>query len=268
MPKRPGQTGRDGRRMTLAHHLRELRNRLGWIALGVIGGGVVGWFLTPMAWASLRDPVVSSGEHDERFATIAFTSVTSAFDLNLRIALTIGIIVSSPVWMYHILAFVVPALKRREKGYIFGFLGAAVPLFIVGCAAGWIVLPHIVELMTGFASSQDATVLTASDYLDFVLKLVLAVGIAFVLPVILVLLNAAQILRGRAILGAWRIAILLICVFTALATPAADVMSMFLLAIPMTALYFAAVGIAILNDRRHDRKMAELIDVDTTPIGV
>lgn len=253
--------------MTIAHHLRELRNRLGWIALGVLAGGIVGWFLTPYAWASLRDPVIESGAADDRFATLAFTSVTSAFDLNIRIALTLGIILSSPWWMYHVLAYLAPALKRREKGYVFGFLGAAVPLFIIGCAAGWIVLPHIVALMTGFAATEDATVLTASDYLDFVLKLVLAVGVAFVLPVILVLLNTAQILRGKTILGAWRMAILLICVFTALATPAADVLSMLLLALPMTALYFAAVGIAILNDRRHDRKVALLSDDLRTPIG-
>ena len=80
------------------------------------------------------------------------------------------------------------------------------------------------------------------------LKLVLAVGVAFVMPVFIVLLNFIGILSAKAILKGWRVAILLICLFTAFATPAADVFSMFLLAIPMLALYFLAVGIAFWHD--------------------
>lgn len=250
--------------MSIAGHLRELRNRLAWIGGGILVGTIVGWFLTPLAWGSLRAPVLTSGEMSDRYATIAFTSVTSAFELNLKIALTIGVILSSPVWLYSVLAFIAPGLKKREKRFVLGFLFAAVPLFVAGCVSGWIVLPHIVELLTGFASSEDSTVLTASDYLDFVLKLVLAVGVAFVLPVFLVLLNFAGLVRGRTILQSWRVAILLIFVFTALATPAADVMSMFLLAVPMTGLYFMAVAVAMLNDRRRDRRDAALLDTPLT----
>jgi sec-independent protein translocase protein TatC len=253
--------------MSIAQHLVEIRNRLAWIAGSIIAGSVVGWFVTPMAWNALREPVITSAAASERYATIAFTSVTSAFELNMRIAVTLGVILSSPVWLYQVLAFVAPGLKRREKRFVFGFLLASVPLFVAGCAAGWVVMPHIVAMMTGFASSQDSTVLTASDYLDFVLKLVLAVGIAFVLPVFLVVLNFAQILRGRTILNAWRVAIILICVFTAIATPAADVLSMFILAAPMVVLYFTAVGVALLNDRRHDKREAELLSTPPTSIG-
>ena len=97
--------------------------------------------------------------------------------------------ISSPIWLYQIFAFLVPGLTRSEKRYTFGFFFTAVPLFLAGCFAGWFVLPHIVELMTSFVPQQDASYFDAKYYLDFVLKLVLAIGIAFVLPVFLVLLN-------------------------------------------------------------------------------
>jgi sec-independent protein translocase protein TatC len=93
-------------------------------------------------------------------------------------------------------------------------------------------------------------------YLDFVLKLVLVVGVAFELPVFLVLLNFIGVVSARGILRSWRWALLAIVIFTAIATPAADIASMFLLAVPMALLYFAAVGVAEIHDRRAARRLA------------
>jgi sec-independent protein translocase protein TatC len=83
-----------------------------------------------------------------------------------------------------------------------------------------------------------------------VLKLVIATGVAFVLPVFLVILNFLGVMTASTILRGWRVAVLVIVLFTAIVTPAADVLSMFLLAIPMVVLYFAAAGVAYLHDRR------------------
>ena len=176
------------------------------------------------------------------------------FDLKLKISFYVGLVVSSPMWLYQVFAFLMPGLTRTEKRYTFGFFFTAVPLFLAGCAAGFYVLPHVVELMTGFAPSQDAALITAQSYFDFVLKLVVAIGIAFVLPVFIVLLNFAGVISATSIIKSWRVAILVIILFTAIATPAADVVSMFLLAIPMVVLYFAAYGVALLHDRRAARR--------------
>ena len=100
------------------------------------------------------------------------------------------------MWLYQIFAFLVPGLTRREKQYTFGFFFTAVPLFLAGCAAGWYVLPHVVELMTSFAPAEDAAFINAQNYFDFVLKLVVAIGIAFVLPVFIVLLNFAGVISA------------------------------------------------------------------------
>lgn len=139
-----------------------------------------------------------------------------------------------------------------------GFLGAAIPLFLAGCAAGWLVMPHIVVLMLGFVDAADSALLDAKFYYDFVLKLMLATGVAFVLPVFIVLLNFVGVLSARSIIKGWRVAVLLICLFTAVATPAADVISMFLLAIPMVLLFFAAALVTHLHDRRVAKRNAEL----------
>ena len=248
---------RDGR-MSLGAHLIELRKRLFLAALGVVLGMIVGWILSDNVLEALRAPIEELAEVQGRTASLNFTDISSAFDLRLQIAFTVGIVVSSPIWLYQLWAFMVPGMRRREKQYAVGFVLAAVPLFLAGCVAGWFVLPHMVVLLTGFAPQDTTALISARTYYDFVLKLVLAIGVAFILPVFLVLLNFAGVLSAVTILKSWRIAILAITLFTAIATPAADVMSMFLLAIPMLILYFTAAGIAWIHDRRAARKTAKL----------
>lgn len=245
---------RDKGRMSLGGHLVELRKRLYLAALFIVAGAVAGWFLSDFILDQLREPVFLVGVDQSRVATLNYDSITGAFDLKLQIAFTVGLIISSPFWLYQFWAFFMPGLTRKESKYTLGFFFSAVPLFIAGCAAGWYVYPHIVALMTSFAPSEDSTILTAKGYFDFVLKLVIVVGIAFVLPVFLVLFNFAGIISAASILKSWRIAVLVIALFTAIATPAADVLSMFLLAIPMVMLYFLAAAIAWLHDRRLAKK--------------
>jgi sec-independent protein translocase protein TatC len=247
--------------MSLGQHLIELRKRLLIAGLGILAGAIGGWFLAALVWDRLRDPILklASAHHN---ASINYPSITSAFDVRIQVALLVGIVVSSPIWLYQIFAFLVPGLTKSERKYIFGFFFTAVPLFLAGCAIGWFVLPRVVGALVGFAPGQDSSIIDAKYYLDFVIKLILASGIAFVLPVFLVLLNFIGILSAKAILRGWRWAILTITVFTAIATPAADPVSMLLLAVPMVALYFVAWGVALIHDRavarRADALSAEL----------
>lgn len=242
--------------MSLGQHLVELRKRLMYAAIAIVVALVAGWFLSPWVWEMLRKPIEQLGEQG-REAMITYGDITGAFDTKVQISLFIAILIASPVWLYQIWAFLAPGLTRREKLYGVAFLGAAVPLFLGGAYAGWMVLPNIVRLMASFQPDQDAFFLNARSYLDFAIKLLLAVGIGFVMPVLLVLLNFIGVVRGQSILKSWRIAILCIILFAGIATPAADLMSMFLLAAPMVLLYFAAAGVAILHDRRIDKRAAK-----------
>mgnify|MGYP001027668609 FL=1 len=252
--------------MSLAEHLGELRRRAVRAAIALAAGMVAGWFLADVVLALLRDPIAVAALQQDRPVALNFTSVSAAFDLRVQIAVVAGIVIASPVWLYQLFAFFMPALNKREHRYTLGFTFAALPLFLAGCAAGIWVVPHIVALLTAFAPADSLTYLDARSYFDFVLRLVLITGVAFVLPLVLVLLNFAGVVSGVAILKAWRWAVLSICLFTAIATPAADVMAMLLLAIPMVLLYVGACGVALLSDRRRSRALSATIDLPAVEV--
>jgi len=239
-------------RMPLSSHLKEARTRATRAAIALLAGVVLGYVLSDAILEVLRAPITALAE--SRDANLNYDSVTGAFDLKLKIALFAGVALSSPVWMYELFAFLTPGLNRRERTYTFGFLGAAVPLFAAGCATGFLLFPRMVELLASFASTEDSTLLQATYYVDFVLKIVLATGVAFVLPVFLVLLNLIGILSARAIAASWRTVVVLIVLFSAMVTPAADVLSMFLIAVPMALLFGAALLIAWFHDRAQSRR--------------
>ena len=241
--------------MSLGAHLIELRNRLFIAAIAVAAAMAAGWYLTPWVWSMLHKPLDDLAATGREVA-IQYTDVSSGFDTKVQIAFFFAMLVSSPVWLYQIWAFIVPGLTRREKWHAVGFLGAAVPLFFAGVYVGWSVLPNIVRLMASFQPPEDVFFMNARTYLDFTTKLMLAVGVGFVLPVLLVLLNFLGVLRGMTILKQWRIAIIAIITFAAITTPATELMSMFVLAAPIVVLYFIAAGVAIWHDRIVDKKRA------------
>lgn len=261
-----GASGRAGRaprtprnaegRMRLGEHLVEFRNRLVVSIIAIVVGMIGGFLLTGPVFDAIRAPIEHLATTRTGGTSINFPNVTSAFDIRMQMAVTIGIVIASPVWLYEIWMFLMPGLKKQERRYALGFLGAAIPLFLAGCFTGWLVLPRIVEVMASFAPGQDTVFFDAKYYYSFVLSLCLAVGVAYVVPVIIVMLNFAGVLSAKSILGAWRTAIIAVAAFSAMATPAADVLSMVLLMIPMLALYFIAAGIAWLNDRRRRKREA------------
>lgn len=240
--------------MRLVEHLTEFRNRFIVCAIAILITTIIGFALTTPVLDAIRVPVEQLDAGRTGTTAINWTNVTTAFDLRMRMGITLGIVLACPVWLYEIWMFVMPGLKKAERRYVIGFVASAVPLFLAGCVTGWLVLPRIVDVMASFAPTPDAVLFDARAYYEFVLNLCLAVGVAYVIPVFLVMLNLAGVLSGKAILSAWRWAVLGIAVFAAMATPAADVLSMFLLMIPMTVLYFLAVGVALLNDRRRVKR--------------
>ncbi|MFC8178938.1 twin-arginine translocase subunit TatC [Rhodococcus sp. 14-2470-1b] len=238
--------------MPLAGHLREARRRATRAAVSLLIGIVIGFLLSDPILDVLRTPVEELAA--TRAASLNYDTVTGAFDLQLRIALFAGIIVSSPIWLRELFAYLAPGLNEREKKYVVGFSVAAAPLFAAGCAFGFLLFPRMVSVLAGFSSDQDSTILNASYYVDFVMKIVLATGIAFVLPAFLVMLNCLGIVSAHALRRSWRVMVVVIALFSALVTPAADVLSMFLVALPMSVLFGAALVITAVHDKRAARR--------------
>lgn len=248
--------------MSLAAHLIELRKRLVFAAIGLVVGMIVAFILAdPVIWL-ITEPirVVAEQRGQSAQVTLMFNTVTGAFDLRLRIAFALGLLISAPIWLWQLWAFLMPGLTKKEIRYTVGFVAAAVPLFFAGCFVGWWVMPHVVEIMAGFTPEGAANFFDARYYYDFVFKLILVVGVSFVLPVFLVALNFAGIMSGKAILKAWRVAVLIATVFAGLATPAADVVSMLMLAGILIVLFFAAAGLSMLLDRRRAKRQPDLLD--------
>ena len=242
--------------MSLGQHLIELRKRLVIAVIALVVGMVIAYFLTDWIIWAMTEPIRVVAEQRGENVGLMVDTVTGAFDLRLRISFVVGIIISAPVWLWQFWAFLMPGLTRKEIRYTVGFVSAAVPLFFAGCFVGWWVMPHIVEIMASFTPEGAANWFQAKYYYDFVFKLIIVVGISFVVPVFLVALNLAGIMSGRAILHSWRVAVIVAVAFAGLATPAADVVSMLLLAGILVVLFFAAAGLSMLFDRRRAKRTA------------
>ena len=246
--------------MSLGQHLIELRKRLIISAVALVVAMVVAFFITDPVIQWLTGPIdIIAAQRGDDLAALNFGTVTAAFDMRLRIAFTIGIFLSAPIWLWQIWAFIMPGLTRKEIGYTIGFVAAAIPLFFAGCYVGVLIMPHIIELMWSFTPSGAANFYQAQEYYDFVFKLMIVIGISFVLPVFLVALNLAGVMSGMAILKGWRVAVLVAVIFAAIATPAADVISMLMLAGILTVLYIAAAVLSLLFDRRRRKRERDIL---------
>jgi sec-independent protein translocase protein TatC len=243
-------------KMSLSGHLKELRNRLFWSAIFLLAGSIAGWFMFDAVFAELQRPIVALAEEPGSNATINFPTVVSAFDVRLQVSIFLGVMMSSPVWLFNIWSFITPGLKKKERKYTIWFVVVAVPLFLGGVTLAWSSLPTFVQVLVGFTPEGSANVINASEYILFTLRILLVFGIAFVLPVVLVLLNFAGVITAQNILKSWRLAVFVSAVIGAVATPVAEPMAMFLLMVPLLILYFVAAGVATLRDKSLARKAA------------
>jgi len=205
----------------------------------------------------LQAPLIDVTSERGIEAIVNFGTVVSAFDLRIQISIFLGVLMTAPVWLWNLWAFVSPGLKLRERRYAVGFVFSALPLFLLGTYLAWISLPGFVVVLIGFTPEGSSNVINAAEYVLFAIRILLIFGLAFVMPVVLVVMNFAGLVTGKGILKSWRIALLIIATVSALATPTAEPMSMFLLMAPLTALFFTAVGIAVTNDKRRARKFSD-----------
>jgi len=243
--------------MTLTEHLRELRGRLVKSGIAIAVGMVVAWFYYDQLFAWISGPfeqVVTEARSQGRTVTLALTGVADPFTLQLQITAMAGVIITAPVWLYQLWRFVTPGLHRHERRWALGFALAATPLFFAGVALAYWVLPSGLALLFGFTPAGVENIVSVDRYLDFFVRTILVFGVGFLLPLLVVLLNFAGVLTGRALIQWWRIIVMLVCLFAALATPTGDPWNMALLAAPILILVSIAIGICLLNDKRRARR--------------
>ena len=227
--------------VSLAEHAMEFRKRLILSILGIAMMTIAGWMLSDRVFGILQEPFLVAAKQYDGMMSITFNGVASAFNIRLEIGIFLGIVFSCPWWSYQLWAFINPGLKRKERWTAVAFIAVSVPLFATGAALAWTFLPQAIVILAGFAPANTATLLSADVYFTFILRMTLAFGLAFLLPVVMVALTLADIVEWRTWLRQWRIAIVIAFIFAAVATPTGDLGTLCGLALPICAIYFLAI---------------------------
>jgi sec-independent protein translocase protein TatC len=251
--------GADGR-MALADHLRELRARLIRSVLFLLLAFFVALFFYEHPHGGLLGLVMEPYHHAQEVltgkteTTAYVASATGPLMLQLKLCGVAAIVVSSPYWLYQIWGFIVPGLHPQEKKWSRIFAAVAGPLFILGVLTGYYVLPKGLEVLIGFTPAGLENLVEFNEYFSFLTRMLLVFGIAFEIPLFVIMLNLAGVVSGKA-LGRYRPWIVLgTFVFAAVATPSTDPFSMLMLALPMLVLFFVAEAVARAVDRARGRE--------------
>jgi sec-independent protein translocase protein TatC len=162
-------------------------------------------------------------------------------------------VIAAPFWLYQLWAFIAPGLHKRERRYSYVFAAVATPLFAGGFILGYLLVSRSMKYFLGMSGNILISV-DLQGYFSFVTGVMLLFGAGFEFPLVVAMLNFAGLVSARRLLGWWRVAIFLMFLFAALVTPTPDPFNMTILAVCMAVLYFAAVGVAFINDRRRSRR--------------
>jgi sec-independent protein translocase protein TatC len=263
-------------RMPLMDHIRELRNRVVKIALALGAGMIVGFiFFTPI-WHVIDRPLCAAtirgqtGCNTLGVNMLALDSPLDPFYLHVKVALIAGVILSSPVWLYQLWAFVAPGLYSREKRWGYLFLATAVPLFLIGVTLAYWSLGRSMHYLLGLTPHGVANLIQVDQYMSFVMAMLLAFGLAFEVPLLIIMLNLAGILTHERFRKWRRVMIFGVFLIAGMANPSPDPITMLILGGCCAALIEVAEFIVWSNDRRrarlHPDPYADLADDQLSPI--
>ena len=269
------QQNPDGR-MPLMDHLRELRNRVVKMALALAAGMTAGFIFFDQAWHVIERPLCSatirghSGCRTLGVNQLVLNGPLDAFYLRVKVALIAGVILSSPVWLYLTWAFVAPGLHAREKRWSYIFLGTAIPLFGIGITLCYLSLGRSMHYLLGLTPGGVQNLIQVDQYMSFVMAMMLAFGMAFEIPLLIVMLNLAGILTHERFRKWRRVLIFGVFLIAGMANPSPDPLTMLILGGACAALVEAAEFIVWSHDRRrarlHPDPYAGLADDELSPL--
>lgn len=257
--------------MSLADHLRELRYRLVVsmiaIAVGAIGCAIFYFPLLEFLLEPWRNATeILRGIRPNLEVTAVLSGVTAPLILVLMVCAVGGLVVTSPIWLYQVWAYLAPALLAKEKRFALLFLLAAVPLFLAGVVLAYVISPQAFAIMIGFTPDmiEIANLVPVDAFLTLMLQLMLVFGLGFLMPVVVVALNLVGVLPAKALRDTRPYILFGCAVFAAAATPGGEPFSMLGLAVPMMLLFYLAELICRGNDRRKAKRLAAADLVPTT----
>jgi sec-independent protein translocase protein TatC len=265
------QENPDGR-MPLMDHLRELRNRVVKISIAIIAGAIVSWVFFDRIWDFMQRPycrAVGYCKVNTLGHSLFISNVMDGFYLHIKVSIIAGAVITSPIWLYQLWAFVAPGLYAREKRWTYAFLGSAVPLFALGCFFAFLAMSRGLTFFLSMAGGLTA-LFTADSYIGYWVAMIVGIGLCFEVPLFLVILNMARVVTHERFRKWRRLIIFLVFVFAGIASPSPDPVTMLLLGGVVVVLVEAAEVIIYLNDKRYARNhpdpYAGLADDELSPV--
>lgn len=256
----------DASRAPLLDHLLELRRRLLYCIAAVGAAFAVCWYFAEDIFGFLVQPLLQAGQK-----TVIYTQLFEAFFVQIKVAFFSAMMLSFPVIANQLWQFVAPGLYRKEKRALLPFLLATPVLFLTGAAmAYYVAIPMALHFLLGFSGMvggvQQQALPAIGNYLSFVMQFLFGFGAAFLLPVLLMLLERAGIVTRTQLIGARRYAIVGAFAIAAVLTPP-DVGSQLLLAIPLVILYELAIVGIWFTERKRAKETAAVLDDDGESAG-
>jgi sec-independent protein translocase protein TatC len=248
--------------MSLVAHLTELRNRIAKALIAVVvAGGVAFWWYQHGLGTFIRAPYCDLPANlryggGKNGCGLLVTDVFGGVFIRLKVALLVGVVLAAPVWLYQLWAFITPGLRRNERRYAISFVAASTTLFAAGAVLAYLFLGAGLRALLGLAGNGVVVALTAQDYIGFVLSVLIAFGVSFELPLVMVALNLVGVLSHAVLAKGRRWIMFLTIVFAAVVTPTQDPFTMLAMALPMMLLFEIAIQIAHVVDKRRARRAA------------
>jgi sec-independent protein translocase protein TatC len=240
--------------MPFFDHLEELRWRIIWSVLSLVAGTGIGFFLAMRLdlLGLLKRPLDAHIGGDQLIAL----AITDPFFITFKLALTLGFILAAPIIIYQVWLFLAPALTKRERRAIVPALYMGVALFCIGVAVAYMyVLPLTTMFLAGFQTESLRLTMTGSSYFGFVIRLLVAFGLVFQLPVVILILATLGLVSSRFLASKRRYAVAVMTVTAALMTPG-DVASTILMMGPLLLLYEFSIMLTRLVERGRTRRAA------------
>ena len=241
--------------MSLIDHLSELRHRLVIILWALVAASVIGIFLYGPTMKLIQQPYCDFLEtHPDKApfnngCSLIFLGAIDGFLITVKVIVFLAFIVALPVILYQLWAFIVPGLTSRERKWAIPFVALSIVLFLLGGLAALITLPKALDFLLGVGGDFVSPLLTVDKYVGFVIFTILAFGLGFEFPILLISLSAAGVLTYETMRKYRRQVILGLSIFSAVITPSPDPISMLALLIPLYLFYEGAIIVSRLLKR-------------------
>ncbi len=234
--------------MPLLQHLSELRVRVLWCMAGIIVGSSISLLFAERVILFLTEPYGG---------LLQVIEPTEGFSVYLRVGLTGGLALSSPLLIYQIIAFVSPGLTKRERNVMIIIVPGSLLLFVAGASFAWFVItPAAIDFLSQFMNELFVINWTSRSFVKFVLTITLWIGLAFEMPLVLMFLAWLGVVTPRKLLRGWRIAVVIIAILSAAITPTIDPFNMLLVMAPLISLYLFSISLSVFPYRARRRRLS------------